>query len=110
MFYKFYSAALWDGFDVTAPGDCISAIKRKMVFKPMVLPAISFLVGANGWRTPTETKFQQSRRRPSAHTEMFIFHIINSVQAFSVVVRRRLSAWSGVFQLPRRAWWLRVSE
>ena len=104
MFYKCFSAAMWDRFEVTAPGDCISAIKPKMVFRPTVLPAISFILGANGWRTSTEAKFQQSRRRPSAHTEMFFFHIFNSVQAVSVVVRRRLSTWFGVFQLQRRAW------
>ena len=68
MFHKCHSAAMWGGFDVTAPGDCVSAIKPKMVFRPMVLPPISFLVGANGWRTPTEAKFQQSRRSPSEHT------------------------------------------
>ena len=68
MFYKCYSSAMWDGFEVTAPGVCISAIKPKTVFRPLVLPAVSFLVGANGWRTSTEAKFQQSWRSPSAHT------------------------------------------
>ena len=104
IFYKCYSAAMWDGFEVAARSDCISAIKPKMVFRPTVFHAISFLVGADGWRTSTEAKFQQSRSSPSAHTggilsvaaEMFIFHIFDSVQAFSVVVRPRLSALSGV--------------
>ena len=87
MFYKCYSAAVWDGFEDTAPGDCISAIKPKMVFRPMVFPAISFLVEADGWRTSTEAKFQQSRRSPSAHTGCMPsvaaeMHIFNSVQAF----------------------------
>ena len=31
MFYKCYSAAMWDCFEVTAAGDCISAIKRNLV-------------------------------------------------------------------------------
>ena len=43
IFYKFYFAAMWDSFDVTAPGDCISAIKPKVVLRPVFLPAILYL-------------------------------------------------------------------
>ena len=56
MFYVCFSAAIWDRFEVTAPGDCISAIKPKMVFRPTVLPAISFILGRTGGG---------HRRRPS---------------------------------------------
>ena len=49
IFYKCYFAALWDSLHVSAPGDFISAIKPKVVFRPTFLPAILFLVEANGW-------------------------------------------------------------
>ena len=47
MFYMCYFAAVLDGFDVTVPGDSISAIKPKMVFRPIFFPAILSLVEAN---------------------------------------------------------------
>ena len=46
--HKCFSAAMWDRLEVAAPGDCISAIKPKMVFRPTVLPAISFILGRTG--------------------------------------------------------------
>ena len=117
MFCKFHFAAMWDSLDVAAQGDCISAVKPKMVFRPMVLPAISFLVGRTDGghdgvqvSAVTAPSIRAHRGILSVASEMFIFHIFNSVQAFSVVVRRRLSAWSGVCQQPRRAWRLRESE
>ena len=89
MFYKCFSEAVWDRFKVTAPGDCNSSIKPKMVFRPTVLPAISFILGRTGGGHRRRPSFSTSRRRPSAHTEMFFFHIFNSVH-------RPFLSWHGV--------------
>ena len=131
MFCKCYFAAMWDSLHVAAPGDCSSAIKPKVELRPIFLPAISFLVEANGWWASSVARFQQARRHSQGVAElgyvllqyvrlmaagfsrlsirahrgilsiaakMFIIHIFNSVQAFSVVVTvsmviPRILAW-----------------
>ena len=61
MFYKCYFAAMWDSLD--AP-PLQAATKPKVELRPICLPAISYLVEADGC----------------------VIHIFNSVLAFSVVV------------------------
>ena len=57
MFYNSYFAAMWNSLDVPAPVDCISAVKPKVVLRPVFLFGISFLVEANGWRATTLLRY-----------------------------------------------------
>ena len=85
MFYKCYFAAVWNSLDVPAPDDCISAINPKMALRPMILPARF----QPAWRHSQGVAELASRAHmgiQSIAVKMFIIHIFNSVQPFSVVV------------------------
>ena len=88
MFYKCYFAAVWNSLDVPAPDDCISAINPKMTLRPMILPSRF----QPAWRLSQGVAELGHVLLPahmgirSTAVKMFIIHIFNSVQPFSVVV------------------------
>ena len=89
MFYKCYFAAVWNSLDVPAPDVCISAINPKMALRPMILPA-SFQLAWRHSQGVAELGYvllpAPTWASRSIAVKMFIIHIFNSVQPFSVVV------------------------
>ena len=75
-----YFAAVWYSLDVAAPGDCSSAIKPKIEHRPILLPAIPFLIEPIGFWASTDVGFMRhgATHRVSLNLGTFSFSMLAS--------------------------------